>query len=133
MWRFGFKHRLWEFFGSSAAIFMLEMMRMKNYWKMSDFSIFSVLYAYVDHSSYLADQLFVQNKVTMKFESEMVKDGSPYCIVFCKVLKRDAERFEETLGRLKDKMLLLGHKDYPDVCGEIAKMIEEGTKARKRR
>ena len=133
MWRFGFKHRLWEFFGSSAAIFMLEMMRMKNYWKMSDFSIFSVLYAYVDHSSYLADQLFVQNKVTMKFRGEMAKDGSPYCIVFCKVLKRDAERFEEALGRLKDKMLLLGHKDYPDVCGEIAKMIEEGTKARKRR
>ena len=29
-------------------------------------------------------------------------------------------------------MLLLGHKDYPEVCGEIAKMIEEGTKARKR-
>lgn len=41
---------------------------MKNFWKMSDFSIFSVPYAYVDHSSYLADQLFVQNKVTMKFK-----------------------------------------------------------------
>lgn len=44
---------------------------MKNYWKMSDFSIFSVHYAYVDYRSYLADQLFVQNKVTMKFEGEM--------------------------------------------------------------
>lgn len=32
---------------------------MKNYWKMSDFSLFAVPYAYVDHSSYLADQLFV--------------------------------------------------------------------------
>lgn len=68
MWRFGFKHKLWEVLGSSAAIFKLEMMRMKNYWKMSDFSIFSVPYAYVDHSSYLADHLFVQNKVTMKFK-----------------------------------------------------------------
>ena len=133
MWRFGFKHRLWEVFGSSAAIIMLEMKRMKNYWKMSDFSMFSVPYAYVDHSSYLADQLFVQNKGTMKFKGEMVKDGLPYCIVFCKVLKKDAERFEEALGRLKDKMLLLGHKDYPEACDEIAKMIEEGTKARKRR
>lgn len=133
MWRFGYKHRLWEVFGPSTATFMLEMMRMKNYWKMSDFSIFSVPYAYVDHSSYLADQLFVQNKVTMKFRGEMAKDGSPYCIVFCKVLKRDAEKFEEALGRLKDKMLLLGHKDYPDACSEIAKMIEEGMKARKRR
>ena len=133
MWRFGFKHRLWEVLGPSAAIFILEMMKMKNYWKMSDFSIFSVPYAYVDHSSYLADQLFVHNKVTMKFKGEMTKNGSPYCIVFCKVLKKDAERFEEAMGKLKDKMLLLGHKDYPDACGEIAKMIEEGTKARKRR
>ena len=66
MWRFGYKHRLWEVFGSSAAIFMLEMMRMKNYWKMSDFSLFAVPYAYVDHSFYLADQLFVQNKIRVK-------------------------------------------------------------------
>lgn len=35
--------------------------------------------------------------------------------------------------RLKDKMLLLGHKDYPAACGEIAKMIEEDTKARMRK
>ena len=66
MWRFGYKHRLWEVFGSSAAFFMLEMMRMKNYWKMSNFSLFAVPYAYVDHSSYLADQLFVQNKIRVK-------------------------------------------------------------------
>lgn len=63
----------------------------------------------------------------------MVKDGSSYCIVFCKVLKRDVARFEEALERLKDKMLLLGHKDYPDACGEIAKMIEEDMKARMRK
>ena len=93
----------------------------------------NVPYAYVDHSSYLADQLFVQNKITMKFKGEMVKDGSAYCIVFCKVLKRDVARFEEALERLKDKMLLLGHKDYPAACGEIAKMIEEDTKARMRK
>jgi hypothetical protein len=52
--------------------------------------------------------------------------------VFCKVLKKDIERFEKALGKLEDKMLL-GHKDYLDVCSEIAKMIDEGTKARKRR
>lgn len=30
-------------------------------------------------------------------------------------------------------MLLLGHKDYPEACGEIAKLMEEGMKVRKRR
>lgn len=98
---------------------------MKNYWRMSDFSIFSVPYAYVDYSSYLADGLFVQNKVRMKFKGEMAKDDSPYCIVFCKVLKKDVERFEEALGRLKDKMLLLGYRDYLDACSEISKMMKE--------
>ncbi len=98
---------------------------MKNYWRMKDFSLFSVLYAYVDHSSYQADRLFVQNKVRVKFKGEYAKEESPYCIVLCKVRKKDAERFEEALDRLKSKMLLLGYRDYPDVCSEIAKMIEE--------
>ena len=101
---------------------------MKNYWRMKDFSIFSVPYAYVDHSSYQADQLFMQNKVRMKFKGEYAKEESPYRIVFCKVIKKDAERFEEALGKIKSKMLLLGYRDYPDVCREITKLIEEGMK-----
>lgn len=98
---------------------------MKNYWRMKDFSLFSVHYAYVDHSSYQADRLFVQNKVRVKFKGEYTKEESPYCIVLCKVRKKDAERFEEALDRLKSKMLLLGYRDYPDVCSEIAKIFEE--------
>ena len=39
--------------------------------------------------------------------------------------------FEEALGKLKDKMLLLGHRDYPETCSEIEKMIDEWTKAGK--
>ena len=105
---------------------------MKNYWRMKDFSIFSVPYAYVDHSSYQADQLFVQNKVRMKFKGEYAKAESPYCIILCKVRKKDAERFEEALGKLKSKMLLRGYRDYLDICSEITKMIEEGMKARER-
>ena len=102
---------------------------MKYYWRMKDFSILSVSYAYVDHSSYQADRLFVQNKVRVKFKGECAKEGSSYCIVFCKVRKKDAKRFEEVLEKLKNKMLLLGYLDYPDSCSEIAKMIEDGRKA----
>ena len=105
---------------------------MKNYWRMKEFSIFSVPYAYVDHCSYQADQLFVQYKVRMKFKGEYAKAESPYRIVFCKVIKKDAERFEEALDKLKSKMLLLGYWDYPDICSEITKMIEEGMKAGER-
>ena len=58
---------------------------MKNYWRMRDFSLFSVPYAYVDHSSYQADQLFVQNKVRMKFKGDVQKriQHIALCFVRC--------------------------------------------------
>lgn len=105
---------------------------MKNYWRMKDLAIFSAPYAYVDHSSYQADRLFVQNKVRIKYKGEYAKAESPYRIVLCKVQKRDAERFEEALEKLKNKMLLLGYRDYPDICSEIAKILEDGMKAREK-
>ena len=98
---------------------------MKNFWKMGNFSLFAIPYVYVDHNSYLADSLFAQRKIAMKFKGEMTKIDSPYCIIFCKVLKRDAQKFEDALEKLKDKMLLLGHKDYMDVCGEIAMLMDK--------
>ena len=96
---------------------------MKNFWKMGDFSLFANSYFYVDHNSYLADALFVQRKIAMKFKGEMVKEDSPYCIIFCKVLKRDVQKFEDALEKLKAKMLLLGYTDYDEVCGEIDMLI----------
>lgn len=98
---------------------------MKNFWKMGDFSLFANSYVYVDHNSYLADALFAQGKIFMKFKGEMKKMDSPYRIIFCKVLKRDVQKFEDALEKLKAKMLLLGYTDYTDVCGEIAMLIDK--------
>lgn len=78
----------------------------------------------MDHNSYLADTLLAQRKIVMKFKEEMARIDSPYCIIFCKVLKRDAQKFEEALEKLKDKMLLLGYRDYVDVCDEIERLID---------
>ena len=104
----------------------------KNFWKMRQFSLFTVPYAYVDHSSYQADSLLVQCKVRVKYQREMVRENSSYCIIFCKVLKRDTWRFEVALEKLKDKMLLLGYKNYAEECEEITEMIDAGMKARKK-
>lgn len=98
---------------------------MKNYWKLDSLSLFTVPYVYVDHNSYLADNLFIQRKIVMKFKEEMARVDSPYCIIFCKVLKRDAQKLEDALEKLKDKMLLLGHNDYVDVCNEIAMLLDK--------
>ena len=52
----------------------------ENFWKLDDFSIFTVTYAYVDHYSYLADNLFEQSKIKVKFKEELAKNDSPYRI-----------------------------------------------------
>jgi len=68
----------------------------------------------------------------MKFKGEMARTDSPYCIIFCKVLKRDVQKFEDVLEKLKAKMLLLGHNDYVDACDEIAMLLDKKVKERKR-
>lgn len=97
---------------------------MKNCWRLSDFSFFSVYYAYADHNSYLAEPLLNQNRLRVQYKGEMVHKDLPYCLVMCKVRKKDTERFEEVLGELKNKMLLTGHRDYIDFCEEIGKIVE---------
>ena len=82
--------------------------------------------------SYFADALFVQRKIVMKFKGEMARTDSPYYIIFCKVLKRDVQKFEDVLEKLKAKMLLLGYNDYVDVCDEIAMLLDKKVKERKR-
>ena len=59
----------------------------------------------------------------MKFKGEFEKEGSPYRIIMCRVLKRDVGRFEEALEKLKDKMLIKGYRDYDKVCADIGSLI----------
>lgn len=55
---------------------------MTNFWKLKDFRPFSVLYAYIDHESYLADALFIQEQISVRFPQEMVKSGEKYHVIF---------------------------------------------------
>lgn len=97
---------------------------MDNFWKLDDRAILTVPYVYVDHFRYLADNLFVERKVRIKWQEELEKKDSPYLIIFCRVWKRDMAGFEEALEKLKDKMLLMGHRDYGEACSEVEKLIE---------
>ena len=58
-------------------------------------------YIYVDCKNYLADDLFIKNKITVKFEGDFTKDDSDYIFVYCKVKKKDHDKFIKTLGELK--------------------------------
>lgn len=73
-------------------------------------------YMYVDCKNYLADDLFIKNKITVKFEGDFTKDDSDYIFVYCKVKKKDHDKFIKTLGELKNKMLIMGYSDYELFC-----------------
>lgn len=73
-------------------------------------------YMYVDCKNYLADDLFIKNKITVKFEGDFTKDDSDYIFVYCKVKKKDHDKFIKTLGELKNKMLIMGYSDYKSFC-----------------
>ncbi len=103
----------------------------ENYWKMDGLSILTVPYVYVDHFSYLADNLFLQSKITMKFKGEFGEKGSPYRIIMCRVLKKDVGRFEEALEKLKNKMLIMGYRDYDQVCSNIGKLFDKEKERKK--
>ena len=102
-----------------------NLKNMKNFLKLGGLSILSCQYMYVDHEDYLADALFAQNQVPVRFGHEFKRNGSPYCIITCRVWKKDIAGFERTMESLYNKMLLLGHSDYAEFCEELMGMIEK--------
>ena len=99
---------------------------MKNFWKMEESFGKHFSYAYIDLNNYLADDIFLEKNIEVKFLREMIRGDSPYRIVICKIKREDGEAFEEALKLLEDKMLLLGHSDYLAVCAELETQLEEG-------
>lgn len=91
----------------------------KNYWQIKKFSSFYKYYAFIDTEDYFGDQLFIQQEVRVFFGKEYEKKGEKYLIIFCKIRKKDEEKFLKALGRLEKKMILMGNEDYINFCEDI--------------
>jgi hypothetical protein len=92
-----------------------------NYFSIEQFSLFYKHYAFVDTYEYLADNLFIQEKMRVHFGNEYNKKGCKYVIVLCRVKKRDEEKFLKVMEKLKNKMLILGNRDYIEFCDSLLK------------
>lgn len=77
-------------------------------------------FLFFDTPEYLADQLFIKQKVRVWFNQEYAKEGSPFLAIFCRVKKKDSAKFLAALDALKNKMILCG---YPEYEAEVKKMI----------
>ncbi len=100
-------------------------MGQKNYITLTRFPFRFRHYAYFDAPDNLADSLFYRHKVRVYFGDEYGKDGTEYKIIFCKIKKKDEDKFLAALGELSNKMILFGHSDYDEFCQETMAMFEK--------
>ena len=77
-------------------------------------------FLFFDTPEYLADQLFIKQKVRVWFDKEYAKEGSPFLAILCHVKKKDSAKFIAALDALKNKMILCG---YPEYEAEVQKMM----------
>ena len=82
-------------------------------------------YFIVDTEDYLADQLFIEKKIPVYFGREFVKKDSPYVVIEVKLRRKQEAAFLEAMEKLKRKMLLMGHTDYPELCMKIMSLQDK--------
>lgn len=75
-------------------------------------------FAYIDTTGYLADRIFIENKVRVKFCGDYKHREKNYVVVTCKVKEKDAPMFLQALKELKNRALLMGNTDYETFCKE---------------
>ena len=86
-----------------------------NVIKVSCINPFMEKYLYFDTHEFLADEIFVKNKVRVFFANKQWgKPGEKYCLVVCRIFKKSRDGFFKSLEQLFDKMLLCGNTDYYD-------------------
>lgn len=90
------------------------------YLKIKKLSLRYDYFLFFDTSEYLADQLFIRQKVRVWFDEEYAKKGSRFLAILCHVKKKDSHRFIDAIAALRNKMLLCG---YPEYETEVQKML----------
>ena len=101
---------------------------MKNYLSLNRFSLLYDHYAIIDVPEYYADQLFIRHQVTVRFGKEFQHPDQPYVDIFCKVRKRDRNRFLSALSDLNRKMILCGYPGYEEFCASFIAQMNGGAK-----
>ncbi len=82
-------------------------------------------FIYIDVNGHWADDIFVKNKIPVKFKGDYKHDDEKYVIVYCKVKSKYIDEFLNSLGELKNKMLHNGFTDYEVFCENLLEKIRQ--------
>lgn len=82
-----------------------------NYLKLRP-GLFRDYFAYIDDETYTIDALLMQEKIRVKFKSDMVHpDNKKFCISILSCWKKDSDIIEHTVLKKLDNALLIKHGD----------------------
>lgn len=81
-------------------------------------------FAYIDTMGFLADRIFIENKVQVKFCGDYKHKEKNYVVVICKVKEKDVPMFLQALKELKNRALLMGNTDYETFCKEQIRLMQ---------
>ena len=100
---------------------------MKNY--IYSTSRFFAKFMYVDSISYIADGIFIKNKIPVKFLDEWrppstIEGYKKFRVLTCRVRKKFIPAFEKSMEELKNKMPIFGYPDYSRFCYNLMKDID---------
>ncbi|SCH66810.1 Uncharacterised protein [uncultured Ruminococcus sp.] len=81
-------------------------------------------FVYIDTTGFLADRIFAQNEIRVKFCGDYFHKEKKYVVVMCKVKKKDVPMFLQALKELKNRALLMGNTDYETFCKEQIRLMQ---------
>ena len=84
-----------------------------------------ISFAYIDTTGYLADRIFVQNEIKVKFCEDYFRKEKKYVVVMCKVKKKDVPEFLQSMEELENRAIIMGNTDYKSFCKEQISRMEK--------
>lgn len=73
-------------------------------------------FVYIDTTGFLADRIFAQNEIKVKFCRDYFHKEKKYVVVMCKVKKKDAPVFLQSMEELESRAIIMGNADYETFC-----------------
>ena len=92
-------------------------------------SPFHYRFVFIDTREYVSARIFVEKGIKVSRIREMVRRDSPFRLIICSIRKKDLEKFEQALEIIRNRVLLLGYRDYETICDELKTSCEAAKKA----
>lgn len=78
----------------------------------------------MDTTGFLADRIFAQNEIRVKFCGDYFHKEKKYVVVMCKVKKKDVPVFLQSMEELTNRAILMGNMDYESFCKEQIRLMQ---------